>query len=232
MVRGFISMLIYFAIAASTAFLLRILIHFNQEVFRKLLHGILIGSFAIFVECFPTWQSAALACIIFMLAVWPILKYFERFKQYSSLTTERSKGELKQSLLIVFTMFAIVLSIACGLFQQKVLAYAAIYAWGLGDACAALIGKQFGKHKIKGKYLDGKKSYEGSFSMFIAAFLVIFTILSITSIPLPTKLMITFISAFTAMLSELYSKNGNDTIVCPLSTLCALIITMWLGGSL
>jgi dolichol kinase len=232
MLQGFISMLLYFIIAASSAFILRFLINFPHEVFRKLLHGILICSFIVFMECFPTWQSAALASIIFMLAVWPILKYFERYKQYSSLTTERSKGELKQSLLIVFSMFAMVITISKGIFQLPQLGYASIFAWGLGDACAALIGKKYGKHKIKGKYLDGKKSYEGSISMYICAFLCIFAILSTLSIPVIYQLLISLICAMVACLSELYSKNGNDTIICPMSTLCALIITMWLGGYL
>ena len=41
-------------------------------------------------------------------------------------------------------------------------ALASIYAWGVDDALVALIGKKFGKHKIKWKLADGKKSVEGS----------------------------------------------------------------------
>lgn len=64
--------------------------------------------------------------------------------------------------MLVYTMFAVVVTICWGFFGDKNLALVSLYAWGFGDAAAALIGKKFGKHKIKAPMLDGKKSYEGT----------------------------------------------------------------------
>ena len=145
---GTLYLLLYFAIAATTALVCHYLFPIPKELFRKILHFILLGSFLVFIFAYPTWQSAALAAIIFEVLVYPILAFFERYKGYSELTTERKHGELKASLMLVFTMFAIVVSICWGIFDDKYLALASLYAWGIGDAFAALIGKQFGKHKI------------------------------------------------------------------------------------
>lgn len=48
--------------------------------------------------------------------------------------------------------------------------------WGVGDAAAALIGIPFGKHKIRFRITDGKKSWEGSIAMMAAAMLCGFCI--------------------------------------------------------
>ena len=187
----------------------------------------------VFFFAYPTWQSAALAAVIFELLVYPILAFFERYKGYSELTTERKKGELKTSLLLVFTMFAIVATICWGIFKDKYLALASLYAWGIGDAFAALIGKQFGKHKIIAPKLDGKKSYEGTFSMFFVSFITVTTILLRRGgLTLLSCLIISLIVATVSAITELYSNHGNDTIICPLSAMVTLLPLIYLFGGL
>ena len=130
-------------------------------------------------------------------------------------------------------MFAIVVAICWGYFGDKYLALASLYAWGIGDAFAALIGKQFGKHKINAPKLDGKKSYEGTGSMFFVSFVTVTIILlcrgGLDVIPC---LIIAFVVAIVAALTELYSKNGNDTIICPLSAMITLLPLVYLFGGL
>lgn len=231
--QGTLYLVLYFAIAASTALLCHYLFPIPKELFRKILHFILLGSFLVFIFAYPTWQSAALAAIIFEILVYPILAFFERYKGYSELTTERKKGELKNSLLLVFTMFAIVDAICWGILDDKFLALASLYAWGIGDAFAALIGKQFGKHKIHAPKLDGKKSYEGTFSMFLVSFITVTVILlcrgGLTLLPC---LIISLLVAAVAAITELYSKNGNDTIICPLSAMIVLLPLVYLFGGM
>lgn len=230
---GTLNLIIYFVIAAGTALLCRLFFTIPDEIFRKTLHFILLGSFLVFIFSYPTWKITALSAILFEILVYPVLIFFERFKGYSSLTTERKKGELKNSLLLVFTMFAIVVAICWGIFSDKYLALASLYAWGIGDAFAALIGKKFGKHKIKAPKLDGKKSYEGTLSMFAVSFITVTVILfyrgGLDVIPcLTTSLIVAAVSTVT----ELYSKNGNDTIICPLSAMAALLPLIYLFGGL
>ena len=222
--RGTGSILLYFIIAASSALGSRVFIKLPTEIFRKILHGILLGSLYMFTFSYEEWWIAALAAIIFEIVVYPILKYFERYKGYSSLTTERKKGELKNSLLLVFTMYAVVVSICWGLLKDRYLTLAAIYAWGFGDAAAALIGKKFGKHKIKWKLADGKKSIEGTLAMFVVSALSVSMILGLRGgLGIAEVIVISIITAVVSALTELCSKDGNDTIICPMSAMAALV---------
>lgn len=232
-ILGTLILIIYFVIAASCALLCRYFFPIPDEIFRKILHFILLGSFLVFIFAYPTWQSATLAAILFELLVWPALAFFERFKGYSGLTTERKKGELKNSLLLVFTMFAIVVTVCWGFFQDKYLSLASLYAWGIGDAFAALIGKKFGRHKINLPGLDGKKSYEGTGAMFLVSFLTVTVILLCRGgLGTVSCLCIALLVAGVAALTELYSKNGNDTVICPLCSMLVLLPLMHLFGGM
>ena len=142
LLHGFGILSIYFIIAASTVLLCRFFIKIPNEIFRKTLHFVLLGSVFVFVYGFNTWWVSALSAIIFEIIVFPILMVVEHIKNFSEFTTERKKGELKNSLLLVFTMFAFVISVCWGLFDDKILVIASILAWGIGDAFAALIGKK------------------------------------------------------------------------------------------
>jgi dolichol kinase len=81
--------------------------------------------------------------------------------------------------------------------------------------------------------LDGKKSYEGSGSMFLFSFLTVTTILLCRGgLSLLFCLIISLIVALVAAITELYSKNGNDTIICPLSAMIVLLPLVYLFGGL
>ena len=58
-ISAIVSILIYFIVCATSAILLRVLTKIEDEVFRKLLHMILLGSLFVWMEAFLTWQSAA-----------------------------------------------------------------------------------------------------------------------------------------------------------------------------
>lgn len=108
---------LYFLIAAVIAIIFRKLLNIPDELFRKILHFILLSSLFILLYAFDTWWIAVITCIIFIIIVYPILMLFEHFKTYSKVVTERNKGELKISLILVFLMFAAVISICCGLLK-------------------------------------------------------------------------------------------------------------------
>lgn len=230
---GTLNLIIYFVIAVILAFSGRILFTIPDEVFRKILHFILLGSFYVLIVSYPTWLSAALTAVIFELAVYPILALAERLKKYSEFTTERKSGELKQSLLLVYTMFAVVTAVCWGVFGDKYLALASFYAWGIGDAAAALVGKKFGRHKIVAPGLDGKKSCEGTASMFLFSFASVFIILTLRGglSLIPCGVTALAVGAVSAA-AELYSRNGNDTVICPLSAMVTLLPLVHLFGGI
>ena len=224
LLEGTKAVLTYFAIAASTALGARMLIRIPDELFRKILHCILLGSLPVFLFCFQTWWLAALEAVAFATIVYPLLAFLDRFPFFEKLTTERRHGELQHSLLLVFNMFAVVMAVCWGWLGDRFLAMASIFAWGFGDAAAALVGKPCGKHKIKWKYTDGKKSYEGSFAMLLTSFITVVVILTLRGgFSLPVTLIIALVVAFVSALAELSSKSGNDTVVCPLCAMAVLL---------
>ena len=151
---------------------------------------------------------------------------------FSSFVNERKKGEFKSSMVLAVGMMAFSTTVCWGLFGDKYLVLASIYAWGVGDALAALIGKKYGKHKIKWKIADGKKSVEGSLAMFICALVSVFTVLIVRGgIAIPMCLLIAVFSALVCTFTELCAKNGLDTVICPTSAIVVIIpLVMAFGG--
>jgi len=125
--------LLYFLIMAGAALSLRALITVPDEPFRKLLHCILLGSLAVWLFAFETWWIAAILVIIFIVAVYPALMLAEHIKGYSRFVTERKSGELKSSLVVVFSMFLIVMAVL--LMPGTVLSY---YLDMIGSAVVAV----------------------------------------------------------------------------------------------
>ncbi len=227
------NILIYFSVAVVIVLTVRKLTHIYDELFRKILHFVLLGSLAVWTVSFKTWWLELVTVIAFVVIVYPILIFFERFKTYSQVVTERKKGELKNSLIVVFVMFAIVVAVTRGIFNDSLLALASVYAWGIGDAFAALIGKRFGKHKIKGKLLSGEKSVEGTCAMFLSSFISVLTILLIRGgVHVGMCIVISLLTAAVSALCELYTRDGYDTVSCPLASMAVLIISLLCTGGL
>lgn len=225
---GTANTLVYFIICAGSALILRVKTRFPDEPFRKLLHFILLGSLPVYVFGFRQWQNAALSCVVFAAVVYPVLKYFEHFRLYSKALTERKQGELKSSLLVVFAMFAVVICVCWGLLGDRLLVLLCVFAWGFGDAAAALVGKRFGKHRIPGT----KKSWEGSLSMFALSFASVLVILLLRGGMSWYACCITALAVGAATAAtELYTPGGFDTITCPFCAMCvALPLLHFFGG--
>lgn len=221
------NILIYYVVCASAELLLRLLTKIPDEPFRKLLHMILITSSLVFAVSFNTWWYASVFSLIFAALVYPILMGLEHIKSYSKTLTERKSGELKSSLLVVFTMFAFVFSVCWGLVGDRLLAVASIYAWGIGDAAAALVGKKFGKHKIP----NSKKSFEGSLSMFVSSFVSVLVVLLIRGgMEWYAYLTVSLAVAAMATLTELYTTGGFDTVTCPVAAMAVMLPLIHLFG--
>ena len=220
---GFV--LLYYVLCAGGALLIRFLTKIPDELFRKLLHFILVNSLPVFLYGFKVWWHAVLFCVIFAVAVYPILMLFEKLKGYSKTVTERKKGELRSSLLVVFSMFAFVIAVCWGLLSDKWIALASVYAWGVGDAAAALIGKKYGAHKIHG----GKKSFEGSFAMlfFSVAFSFIFLILR-GGMEWYGCLVTALCAGAVCTEVEYVTPGGFDTVTCPISAMAVMLPLVYL----
>lgn len=223
--RGLGITVVYYIAFLAVALPVRRFARVPKEISRKALHFMLLGSVFIFTLGFETWWLAAVASVIFLVIVLIALAVAERFLPgYSSLLTERKAGELKRSAAAIFVVFAILITICWGLLGEKFLVIASVMAWGLGDAAAALIGKRFGRRHLEGKYVEGKKSLEGSIAMLAVSFVAVLVILSVMG---PNQwyeyIPVALNTAIVCTLVELFTKNGMDTITCPLAAACVLI---------
>ena len=230
---GFGILIGYFLFSASAALLLRQYVRVPTEVFRKLLHMILLCSLIVWVYAFQTWWMASLAALIFVAVVYPLLMLAENLHFYSDLLTERKSGEIKNSLFLVFTMFAALNSLCWGWLQERWLVIACVCAWGFGDAAAALIGKKFGKHPLEGRLIEGKKSVEGTLAMFVVSFLAVFLVLILNG-PLAwhAVVIIAILTAAASSTVELFTKNGMDTVTCPFAAAAVMLPLLYLWGAL
>ncbi|HHT25755.1 MAG TPA: phosphatidate cytidylyltransferase [Firmicutes bacterium] len=229
---GFGLLLAYIIICALGALLLRRSVRPPKELFRKILHLILVGAVIVWYYAFPTWRQAVAAAGLFVFMAYPFLLIAERIPGYGELLVERKPGEIKRSLLSVFGMLIVLAVICWGLLGEKYLVIASVLAWGLGDAAAALVGKRFGAHYIEGKRIEGRKTLEGTLAMFVVSFLSVLIVLLIKGAVVwygyvPTAAITATVSAVV----ELFSRNGRDTWTCPFAAAAVLIPLIYLLGA-
>ena len=87
-------------------------------------------------------------------------------------------------------------------------ASAGVMIMGLGDGMAAVVGTKWGKHKYK-VFKVGVKSVEGTFSMFVDAFLVVYFLS-------PCGVLVALFVALFSSLVENISPSGVDNATVPI----------------
>lgn len=211
---------------------IRIFLKVPNELFRKILHFILLGAYFPFLFGFHTWWICAgfIAGLIFIF--YPVLALAVRIPAFTTFMNERKRGEFKSSMVLALLTAAVSISICWGIFGDKLLTLACVYAWGVGDAWAALVGKQFGKHKIRLPLADPRKSWEGSAAMFVSSALTVLTVLVIRGgLGGGSCLFISLLAAAVTTYVELITKGGLDTVTCPAAAMAVIIpLTKILGG--
>ena len=185
-----------------------------------------------FLFAFDTWWISAGFAALLIVMIYPILALAGKIPAFSSFVNERKKGEFKSSMVLALLTVTLSISICWGIFHDKLLTLACVYAWGVGDAFAALIGKQFGRHKIKLPFADPRKSWEGSGAMFLSAVVSVLTVLLVRGgLGIGACLLISLLAATATTYVELITKDGMDTVTCPAVAMAVIIpLTKLLGG--
>ena len=203
----------------------RFLTSLPSFVFRKLLHFVAFTSVSLMIRTAVSCQAAALTSVLIAIALYPVLAALENASWFGNLFVQKSPGEIKRSLLLLFLMFAALISVAWGWFVSPHLAAAAILMWGTGDAAAALVGIPWGKHKVRSRFTDGKKSWEGSLAMLAVSFLSgVMILLAEQKTALPRALLMAFLGAVLGTATELFSPSEYDTVTVPVVIVIVLLI--------
>ena len=222
----------YFVVCASLLVILRFTTKVPDYIFRKLLHFVAFLSILPLVYCTDIWWIAVAAVVLFLLVIIFVLHIAEGFAFYKPLFVEKGKHEVIISFVSLFGLIGLLLAAFWGGFgpECRYIAVGAIMAWGPGDAVAAIVGKTRGKHKLRGKWIEGTKSIEGSVGMAVTAFLCTLPVLlTMSALPWYISLLFAVLVAPAASLTELYTRKGFDTITVPFVSALLLSLTMlWL----
>ena len=219
----------FIVLLAASLILVRFTTKVPDYIFRKLLHVVAFTSILPLVLSTEIWWIAAAVEVLFLLLVIIALHFFEHFSFYKSLFVEKAKHEVIRSFVALFGLMTVMIAVFWGIFGREHLyiAIGAIMAWGPGDAAAAIIGKNFGKHKLHGRYIEGIKSVEGSIGMAVTSFVCLLPVLlTMSSLPWSVSLLFALITAPIASLTELFTKGGWDTISVPIVSSLVLCLTM------
>ena len=219
----------YYIIVVFSFLVIKALFQPPRELFRKMLHIMCAMSIFILLHKFDVWYMAILNLAVFSLALYPIISYLGRFPKVMEVLVQRKSGEIRSSMILIYIAMSILIVIFWGWLgeQWKYIIAASIMAWGFGDSMAALIGKAYGKNVIKSRFTDGKKTVEGTTTMFFAAFIAVFIVLLIcTPFPWYLCLLAALIVAPICAIVELISHHGLDTITVPLSAAIPLYFIM------
>ena len=224
--NGALSFILYIIPAAIIALFSRKLIKIPDELFRKILHFILLGAYIPLIFAFEKWWMASGFAVILIIILYPFLSLVEKIPAFSEFLNQRREGEIKNSMVLAVSMMALSTFVCWGIFGDRFFVLACVYAWGVGDAFAALFGKRFGKHKIKLPFADKNKSVEGTAAMFTTSAVSVFTVLMIRGGMGIFECAVTAILAAAASAYvELCTKNGYDTFTCPAAAM-AIILPM------
>ena len=194
-------------------------------IFRKLLHIVAFTCVSLTILAARSWQGAALASVIIALVIYPLLSLIEDQPWYDKLFVQKSPGEIKRSMIMLFFMFAACVTVCWGVFSRPELAATSILMWGVGDASAALIGIPFGKHKVKSRLTDGKKSWEGSAAMLAASFAIgLVMLIGVVGLAPARAVLAAAAGALLGTAAELFTPSEYDTVTVPTVIAAVLIV--------
>ncbi len=211
---------LYYILGAGTLALISHVVKLPKEIIRKGYHIMACGSVFVLLECFQNWYGALAALAIFTVAVFVIVPLAYRLFNLRSLSVQRGASiweVLRQAALFILSM-AILITVIWGLIGEEYKLHIAIglMALSLGDAAAALVGKRFGKRKLRLRIFDRNKTMEGSLAMFACAFLAISSLLFFfTELPLTLLLLSALFLAALSAFVEAIAISGLDTILIP-----------------
>ena len=100
--------------AVLTAGLARWRLKVPDELFRKLLHFLLLALYGVILFSFTHWQIAAVFAVLLAVIFYPALTLIGKISAFSAFVNERKRGEFRQSLILAMCVMAASICICWG----------------------------------------------------------------------------------------------------------------------
>ena len=204
-------------------------ITYTQEVLRKLIHLSSLWMVASLGILPRTWNVCLFAALLFIQVMieygyykkWPFLvATYGRF--FSRMLRE---GETGETFRLSGAPYVIAAALMVALLFERSVSMVALSTMLIGDTCAALIGRRFGRHKIN----EGRKSIEGAIAFWVSSAVVLAFFVFFYSQPPAFSIMGIF-GLTVAMLAEIYEKQIriDDNFSIPLAMGISLSLARFL----
>lgn len=206
---------------------IRFIIKPKDYIYRKTLHISAILTVFCFILPSHTWWIVILDILTILFLINVTLLILEKTKLYKMLFVDKSHHEILKMINAYYLVMTFLVLIFYGFRgeENKYLVIVSILTWGLGDACAALFGIKFGKHKLNLRSVDKCKTIEGSIACLISSFVVcLVTLIIFMHYPIWKYIVAPILLALSLTYVEAISKKGMDTIYCPLTAMIILFV--------
>lgn len=204
-------------------------ITYTQEILRKLIH---LSSLWMVVSLgiFPrSWN----VCLFAVLLFGQIGIEYGNYKKWPFFTATYGRifgrmlreNETGQHFRLSGAPYVIAAALMVSLLFERTISMIALSTMLIGDTCAALIGRKFGKHKIN----EGTKSIEGALAFWVSSAAVLAFFIFLYNQPLAFVIMGVF-GLTAAMLAEIYERQikMDDNFSIPLVMGIALSLARFL----
>ena len=210
---------------------LRYTTNIADYVFRKLIHAVVYTSIIPIAFLTDKWVVTVLVALVFYVLAVLGFMIVERYNFYKTLFEEKTRHKIAFDFAIMYGVVVILLFIFWGLMgdDYKFIAITSILAWGPGDAMATIIGKKFGKHKLRIKFLNVEKSVEGTGAMVVATF--VFTLASLlifSTMPWYNCIALALMVSPVCAVAELYTPNGFDALSVPAVACLTMCVSIFM----
>lgn len=203
-IAGVLLVYIYVAILLLTTE--KILDNIPTDINRKILH-IMVGNIAFLLPIFETaWVMAFLAAGPFIVFTF-LMSPHTPLKSMRGRTSAAGHGMGLVYYSIAWTVLAFLF------FEHKEIIAIGILAMSYGDGFASIIGSRYGKKVYR--IWDDKKSFIGSFTMFMFTALMMIIALTFYGLTIADKLFILIFIAIVVTYAEGISPKGLDNISVP-----------------
>ena len=188
---------------------------------------------------FPWWAvliAGSLTILVYMSSKKSKVKQLKELYESIGEEAEEKVGYLQGPFHYCISITVLILIFVIFAPTQMYFPIAGILLMIVSDTLASVVGKRYGRHKIKIPWIKGIRSIEGSLAFFISGYILCFlafTLLGVTNpltqthIGLMDALIYSLIASFLAMFIEISSPSTWDDLTVPiLTTIIIFLITL------